>query len=629
MKRLQIKDIVALTRKMMFVFLDIILLPLSFILITLLGSASINVPYDYGYLYLSAIYLGVYLILIVLFRLYRYVWVYARVKDYVSLIIILILANTTIYLIGSIFIPYHQNYPIVIYLFNFFASVFVALIPRFLRVLFYEMRKREENLKKANFPIKRTLIIGGGWTGNAILKELKNGLSQYDPVCILDDDIRKANMYIQDIPVVGNTNQVEAKVKEFDIDTIIFAIPSLSEKERIRILEQCVRTKKETRVLPYTHEIEKEISIVSQIQEVNIEDLLGRKQQLFDDHDVKEYIQGKICLVSGGGGSIGSEICRQIAKYRPKQLLIIDIYENTTYDIEQELLETYQGSIDVHIEIASITDKDKCRAIFEKYRPQIVFHAAAHKHVPLMETVPEQAVKNNIGGTLNLVDLAVTYQVERFVLISTDKAVNPTNVMGATKRVCEMIMRCYAQKQTVTTRFCAVRFGNVLGSNGSVIPLFRKQISHGGPVRVTDKNVTRFFMTISEAVALVLKTGALARGGEIFILDMGQPVRILDLAENLIRLSGFEPYKDIAIEFVGLRPGEKLYEELLLSEEDSKTTQEKIFITNQPSLDECVLMTAVQTLLEAAYRNDIVLVLQHLKALVPTFHHALNGKNGS
>lgn len=629
MKRLQIKDIVALTRKMMFVFLDIILLPLSFILITLLGSASINVPYDYGYLYLSAIYLGVYLILIVLFRLYRYVWVYARVKDYVSLIIILILANTTIYLIGSIFIPYHQNYPIVIYLFNFFASVFVALIPRFLRVLFYEMRKREENLKKANFPIKRTLIIGGGWTGNAILKELKNGLSQYDPVCILDDDIRKANMYIQDIPVVGNTNQVEAKVKEFDIDTIIFAIPSLSEKERIRILEQCVRTKKETRVLPYTHEIEKEISIVSQIQEVNIEDLLGRKQQLFDDHDVKEYIQGKICLVSGGGGSIGSEICRQIAKYRPKQLLIIDIYENTTYDIEQELLETFQGSFDVHIEIASITDKDKCRAIFEKYRPQIVFHAAAHKHVPLMETVPEQAVKNNIGGTLNLVDLAVTYQVERFVLISTDKAVNPTNVMGATKRVCEMIMRCYAQKQTVTTRFCAVRFGNVLGSNGSVIPLFRKQISHGGPVRVTDKNVTRFFMTISEAVALVLKTGALAQGGEIFILDMGQPVRILDLAENLIRLSGFEPYKDIAIEFVGLRPGEKLYEELLLSEEDSKTTQEKIFITNQPSLDECVLMTAVQTLLEAAYQNDIVLVLQHLKALVPTFHHALNGKNGS
>ena len=629
MKRLQVKDTVILARKMMFVFLDIIFLPLSFILITLLGSASINVPYDYGYLYLSIIYIFVYLILIILFRLYRYVWVYARVKDYVSLIIILILANTTIYLIGDIFIPYHQNYPIVIYLFSFFASVFIVLIPRFLRVLFYEMRKREENLKKANFPIKRTLIIGGGWTGNAILKELKNGLSQYDPVCILDDDIRKANMYIQDIPVVGNTNQVEAKVKEFDIDTIIFAIPSLSEKERIRILEQCVRTKKETRVLPYTHEIEKEISIVSQIQEVNIEDLLGRKQQLFDDHDVKEYIQGKICLVSGGGGSIGSEICRQIAKYRPKQLLIIDIYENTTYDIEQELLETYQGSIDVHIEIASITDKDKCRAIFEKYRPQIVFHAAAHKHVPLMETVPEQAVKNNIGGTLNLVDLAVTYQVERFVLISTDKAVNPTNVMGATKRVCEMIMRCYAQKQTVTTRFCAVRFGNVLGSNGSVIPLFRKQISHGGPVRVTDKNVTRFFMTISEAVALVLKTGALALGGEIFILDMGQPVRILDLAENLIRLSGFEPYKDIAIEFVGLRPGEKLYEELLLSEEDSKTTQEKVFITNQPTLDECVLMSAVQTLLEAAYRNDIALVLQQLKTLVPTFHHALNGKNGS
>lgn len=613
----------------MVVLMDVILLPFAFIVVTLIDSAYSGIAYNYNYLYLAFLYSAIYLFLIILFHVSRYVWIYARARDYLMLILLLAVDNTIVHYIARLIIPYTTIGLRAIFTLTFFVSVTVVLLPRFLWVILYEVNKRETNMKKANFPIKRTMIIGGGWTGNAIIKELQNGLSQYEPICILDDDINKAGMYIQNIPIVGTTYQVEAKTTQYAIEAIIFAIPSCPENERVRILEQCVRTKKEVRVLPYTHEIEKEASIISQTQEINIEDLLGRKQQIFDDQSVKGYVKDKVCLVSGGGGSIGSEICRQIAKYGPKSLIILDIYENTAYEIEQELKEKYGDTLDIRVEICSVTDYEKCNIIFGAYRPHIVFHAAAHKHVPLMESVPEQAVKNNVGGTLNFVKLAAFYQAERFVLISTDKAVNPTNVMGATKRCCEMIVRCYAQHEDVKTKFCAVRFGNVLGSNGSVIPLFKKQIAHGGPVRVTDAEVTRFFMTIPEAVSLVLKTGTMGEAGEIFILDMGKPVKIIDLAENLIRLSGFEPYKDIKIEFVGLRPGEKLYEELLLSEEDSKTKENKIFITQQPLVDECVVMQRINDLLEAAHANNVDLVLQQLKKIVPTFNRSLNGKNGN
>ena len=552
--------------KMIYIFMDIIFLPLVFILVTVLGSASLHVPYDYRYLFLAIIHLFIYLFLVVLFRLYRYVWVYARVQDYLYLVFILIIDTMVIYSICTVVIPNPSLNASLIHLFIFFASVFVVLIPRFISVIVYEIKKKDENIQKANFPIKRTMIIGGGWTGNAVIKELHNGLSQYKPVCILDDDIQKKNMFIQDVPIVGNTNQVEQMVQEFEVETIIFAIPSCLEKDRVRILNQCVKTQKDIRVLPYTNKIVKTASILSQIQEVNIEDLLGRQQQILDDNEVKQYLQNRVCLISGGGGSIGSEICRQVIAYAPQKIIILDIYENNAYDIEQELKESFRNDIPIIVEICSVTDFDKCHIIFEKYRPQIVFHAAAHKHVPLMETVPEQAVKNNVGGTLVMAQLAVKFGVERFVLISTDKAVNPTNVMGATKRCCEMIIHCYAHKNNSTTHFCAVRFGNVLGSNGSVIPLFKKQIAHGGPVRVTDPKVTRFFITIPETVSLVQ-----------------------------------------------------------LTEEDSKKSQDKIFITHQPACDWVVVMQQIDDLLKAAYENNVELVLQRLKEIVPTFDHHTNG----
>lgn len=411
--------------------------------------------------------------------------------------------------------------------------------------------------------------------------------------------IEKLNQKIEGIPVVGTCPEIVKICDEYRIDNIIVAVPSCEEDEKRKILDYCSATECKIKIIPYLGELlfdDGHTQLISQAKEIKIEDLLGRKPIEFDRKEIHDLINGKVCLVTGGGGSIGSELVRQIAKNDPKQIIIVDIYENNAYDIQQELVLEYGTKLNLVTLISSVRDYDKMELIFKTYRPELVFHAAAHKHVPLMETVPEEAVKNNIFGTFNVATLAEKYKAKKFVMISTDKAVNPTNVMGATKRACEMIIQYKAQHST-NTEFVTTRFGNVLGSNGSVIPLFRREIENGAPVTVTHPDIIRYFMTIPEAVSLVLEAGAMAKGGEIFVLDMGAPVKITTLAENLIRMYGKVPYKDVPIIFTGLRPGEKLFEELLMDEEGLKSTQnKKIFIGNQIKIDETDMLSKLEVL---------------------------------
>ena len=480
----------------------------------------------------------------------------------------------------------------------------------------------------------RTLIVGAGKAGRMLLTEIQN--ADYDekspvrrilPVCFADDDVTKINSRINGVPVVGVCKDIPKICEEHKIDNIIIAIPSCEEEQKRAILDYCSATECKIKVIPYLSELlfdEKHTELITQAKEIKIEDLLGRKPIEFNKNEIKTFIKDKVCLVTGGGGSIGSELVRQIAKYRPKQIIIVDIYENSAYDIQQELKLDYGSQLNLVTLISSVRDYDKMDVIFKEYRPNIVFHAAAHKHVPLMETVPEEAVKNNIFGTFNVATLAEFYKVDKFVMISTDKAVNPTNVMGATKRACEMIIQ-YKAQHSQHTEFVTTRFGNVLGSNGSVIPLFRRQIENGQPVTVTHPDIIRYFMTIPEAVSLVLEAGAMAHGGEIFVLDMGAPVKITTLAENLIRMYGKVPYKDVPIVFTGLRPGEKLFEELLMDEEGLKSTEnEKIFIGNHINIESEELLSKLDNLRQAAESNDSKKTVELLADLVPTFNHQKN-----
>ena len=439
----------------------------------------------------------------------------------------------------------------------------------------------------------------------------------------IDDDILKQGKHIEQVPVLGASPEIPRICREQEIQTIVVAIPSCEEEEKRKILNYCSETDCDIKVVPYLSELlfGEDTKLIAQAQEIKIEDLLGRKPIEFDSGKVQDFIKGKVCMVTGGGGSIGSELVRQIASYEPSRVIIVDIYENNAYDIQQELVLEYGSSLDLVTLISSIRDYDKMEEIFRQYRPDLVFHAAAHKHVPLMETVPEEAVKNNIFGTYNVAKLAQDYGVKKFVMISTDKAVNPTNVMGATKRACEMIIQYMAQS-AAQTEYVTTRFGNVLGSNGSVIPLFRKQIESGKPVTVTHPDIIRYFMTIPEAVSLVLEAGAMAKGGEIFVLDMGAPVKITTLAENLIRMYGKVPYKDVPIVFTGLRPGEKLFEELLMNEEGLQSTNnKKIFIGNQIQIDPDDLNRKLDSLRAAAESNQSEETVVMLSELVPTFHH--------
>ena len=479
---------------------------------------------------------------------------------------------------------------------------------------------------KENDNRKNVLIIGAGDAARIVIRTLKTSMRDtYNIIGLIDDNENKINYVISGYKILGTRKDIPKICEDKNVELILFTISNISTKDRKDILEICQNTKAKVRILPGTKDIIKNKNLMDSFRDVEIEDLLGRDTIKLDNRNIRELIESQTVLVTGGGGSIGSELCRQIVTYNPRRLVIVDIYENNLYDIEQELKANYPN-LEICAIVASVRDKKRLEEIFEEYKPYLVFHAAAHKHVPLMETSPLEAIKNNVFGTYNTVNCADKYNVKKFILISTDKAVNPTNIMGATKRLCEMIIQ--AKNKESNTEYAAVRFGNVLGSNGSVVPLFKKQIAKGGPVTVTDKEITRFFMTIPEAVSLVLQAMTYAKGGEIFVLDMGEPVKIYDMAVNLIKLSGYEPNVDIPIKITGLRPGEKLYEELLMGEEGLQATKHnKIHIAEPMDIDMKMIkdkLGKLQNLLNNEKNGNEEKIKGIIKEVVPTYKNKSN-----
>ena len=489
-----------------------------------------------------------------------------------------------------------------------------------LRLIYRALRRKRSGRSTAEK--KRTMLIGGGQAGAMVLREFRySAHSENKVVCVIDDDRSKWGSFIQGVKIVGGKESIVSAAEKYNVEEIILAIPSASRRQKLDILEICHATGCKLRTLPGLYQLANGEVSIQKIREVDIEDLLGRDIVKIDLNEVAGYIKDKVVLVTGGGGSIGSELCRQAATQKPKTLIIFDIYENNAYELQMELRRQHP-ELDLVVLIGSVRDKGRVDYVFDKYRPDIVCHAAAHKHVPLMEDSPLEAIKNNVFGTYNVAEAADRYGARRMILVSTDKAVNPTNVMGASKRICEMVVQMWNGRSK--TEYVAVRFGNVLGSAGSVIPLFRRQIKEGGPVTVTDKNVIRYFMTIPEAVQLIFQAGAYAKGGEIFVLDMGEPVRIDDLARNMIRLSGLEPDLDIPIVYTGLRPGEKLYEELLLSGEGmQKTANDLIYIGGEAPFDEALLSEKLTELSEL-HEGEEMLLRTKISELVPTYHMTEN-----
>ena len=556
-----------------------------------------------------------------IFKTYSVLWRFSRISDLLRVFVGMVVA------LGALFICQMAVYGKAIsapaMLLTFFITFFLTVVFRLcMKDIILRVSSREADEKTSADKLEgNIMIIGAGCAASMIINELRdNKVNSCKFKCAIDDDPAKKNTYILGIKVYGDRNSIIEAAEKFQIDTILFAIPSCDNKEKGEILNICKETGCELKIVPSIYQMMNsgEKGISKKIRKVQIEDLLGREPISLDINRIIDYVAGRTVLVTGGGGTIGSELCRQIAEHDPKRLVIFDIYENNAYDIQNELRRKYP-ELDLVTLIGSVRDSKRLESVFKTYRPDIVYHAAAHKHVPLMEDSPNEAIKNNVFGTLKTAQCADKYGAKKFVLISTDKAVNPTNIMGASKRMCEMIIQSYNKRSE--TEFVAVRFGNVLGSNGSVIPLFKKQIEAGGPVTVTDPDIIRYFMTIPEAVTLVLQAGASAKGGEIFVLDMGKPVKILTLAENLIRLSGFTPHKDIKIEFIGLRPGEKLYEEMLMAEEGLKETENKLIHIGQPiEFDENEFFAALDNLRKAMY-DDTVDMRAIVSGIVPTYHY--------
>ena len=542
------------------------------------------------------------------FKLYNRVWTYASIEESMSII------KATV-CIETIFVLYHTflqiPMPRSFYVFDAASLFLLFLALRFGK----RIQKQLFPGKSDNKSKKRTLLIGGGSAASILIQETQR--ITHGPrviICIIDDNVNKKGKYLRNVPIVGTREDIPTVVKRYKIDEIIIAIPSATSKMVKELLEICHETDAKVKILPAIAAGFTE-SLSDMVREVRYEDLLGRDPVKVNQVGIGTFLGGKTVLVTGGGGSIGSELCRQIVKYNPARLIIFDIYENNAYEIQMEL-ERHYPELQIITLIGSVRDYDRLEKLFKDYKPQIIYHAAAHKHVPLMEDSPNEAIKNNCLGTFNMAKLADLYKAENFTLISTDKAVRPTNVMGATKRICEMIIQSYAKKSE-QTRYAAVRFGNVLGSNGSVIPLFLKQIEEGGPVTVTHKEITRFFMTIPEAVSLVLQASLFAKGGEIFVLDMGKPVKIYELAENLIRMKGYKPNEDILIEISGLRPGEKLYEELLMDEEGlTKTANEKIFVGHPIAMDEEHFFEQLDFLIKDSYCNSEDIIMEIAKICI-------------
>lgn len=564
--------------------------------------------YESSFLYLTVIKIAVFWY----FKLYESIWKYASIEEMSQIIIACIVANMgciTYIALNHSMLP--RSVYVIVGMLDMAFIGGVRLSYRTIRRL-----KSTSNLKGNK---KRVLVVGGGDAGAIVIKEFKNHKElNSNPVAIIDDDVTKEGRLINGVPVVGQRYDIMGAVHRYTIDEIVIAIPSIEKSDLREIIGEAERTKVRVRILPGIYELIDGQVDISKIRDVQIEDLLGRDQVKLDNKNINEYIENKTVLVTGGGGSIGSELCRQIAKFRPSKLIILDIYENNAYDIQNELKAKYGEMLNLKVLIASVRDAKNIDNIMKEYRPNVVFHAAAHKHVPLMEDSPKEAIKNNVFGTFNVVNASDKYNVNKFVLISTDKAVNPTNIMGASKRLCEMVVQAFSKKSS-NTEFVAVRFGNVLGSNGSVIPLFKKQIENGGPITVTHEDIIRYFMTIPEAAQLVIQAGSMAKGGEIFVLDMGEPVKIIDLAKDLIRLSGFEE-DEIGIKITGLRPGEKLYEELLMDEEGIKsTTHHKIFIGKPIFKDYEFIINTLKSLDEGIKTLDNKGLKELVSQIVPTY----------
>ena len=600
-----------------------LLVILDLLIITVSGFLALYIRFDFqfskmemGYVDRELKYLPlnlmITLLLFVLFKLYRSVWRFASANEFLN-VISACSASTLIQIVIMSFMK--MRMPVSYYMMKYVILIVGVGSLRFAYRILRMLQEKRMGLRKDSR--KNTMVVGAGEAGAMIIKEFQTSRYLDQKVCcVIDDNEAKQGKYLRGVKIMGGRDDIRYLAHELQIDEIIVALPSASQSQVKEILQICQETGCELKVLPGLYQmINGEIS-VSKLRKVEIEDLLGREPVKLQVDSVMGYVAGKVILVTGGGGSIGSELCRQIAVHKPKQLIIVDIYENNAYDIQQELKHKLP-ELDLVVLIASVRNTHRMNSIFETYRPDIVYHAAAHKHVPLMEDSPNEAIKNNVFGTYKTVKAADKYGVQRFVLISTDKAVNPTNIMGASKRICEMIIQMMNNHSK--TDFVAVRFGNVLGSNGSVIPLFKKQIEQGGPVTVTHPEIIRYFMTIPEAVSLVLQAGALAKGGEIFVLDMGEPVKILDLAKNLIRLSGFKPFEDIPIEFTGLRPGEKLYEELLMSEEGLRETENKLIHIGKPiEFDEERFRKELEELRKTA-DQDSEAIRQKVQEIVPTY----------
>ncbi|XVG96614.1 polysaccharide biosynthesis protein [Eubacteriales bacterium KG127] len=548
-------------------------------------------------------------------RLYNSIWRFASLKEILYIFnaaLISTVANFLLYfgLSKPIFRSYFPLYFLLL-----FAFIFIGRFSyRFIRTVYRKSILSED--------IKNVMVVGAGEAGNFVIRELEiSNQLNLRVVCVVDDDKRKHGTYIQGIKVCGGRDKIPVLAKMYDVDEIIIALPSVPKSVIKDILNECQKTDCEIKILPGMYQLVSGEVEISKLRNIEIEDLLGREPIQANSREIGIYVAEKTVLVTGAGGSIGSELSRQIAANYPRKLVLFDIYENTLYDIQRELQKNYPN-LDLEVLIGSVRNRSRVNQIFEEYRPDVIFHAAAHKHVPLMEDSPKEAVKNNVFGTMEVCKAADTYEAEKFVLISTDKAVNPTNVMGATKRICEMLIQYYNNRSK--TNYVAVRFGNVLGSNGSVIPYFKKQIADGGPVTVTHPDIIRYFMTIPEAVSLVLKAGASAGGGEIFVLDMGEPVKILDLAKNMIKLSGHEVGADIEIVFTGLRPGEKLYEELLMDEEGLEKTENKLIYIGKPiKFDEQHFETGLRKLYRIAYSRREG-IRKAIKEIVPTYKGKLD-----
>ncbi len=605
----------------------IILLVVTDLFAVMASSAlSLYVRYEFSFMSIDpqfwkaiqdAYLLNVFVTLVVfyIFRLYNSVWRYASDTEMVNVVIAVticaVMQPVILWLLDT-YVP--KSFP---FFYGFFLALFaggVRFSYRFLRMV------QNKRLNHYNAPERQNyMIVGAGASGNAILQEVQSSkyLSMH-VACFIDDNPGCQGKYLRGVPIVGGREKIAESVDKFDIDEIIIAIPSASRSQLRPLIEICKETGRRIQILPGMYQIIKGDVNVSNLREVQIEDLLGRDPIEVNVDEIIGYVQNKTVLVTGGGGSIGSELCRQVARHNPKRLIILDIYENNAYEIQQELKRDYPG-LDLTVLIGSVRNTRRVDEIFRDYRPDIVYHAAAHKHVPLMEDSPNEAIKNNVFGTLKVATAADRYGTGKFVMISTDKAVNPTNIMGASKRICEMVIQNMNRKSR--TEYVAVRFGNVLGSNGSVVPLFKRQIEKGGPVTVTHPDIIRYFMTIPEAVSLVLQAGAYARGGEIFVLDMGEPMKILDLAKNMIKLSGYRVDEDIKIEFTGLRPGEKMYEELLMREEGLKETANRMIYIGRPiEYDDALFEQQLERLQEAS-RNESQDIRALVREIVPGYQY--------